>query len=91
MAALLGQPSYAHLKAAGATLAATPDAAAAFLRQLATVRTTWGGCEGRAGEGRWLDRFDACRPDSQVPPKEHMAGLSLQLCGAAVTDSSHRL
>ncbi|GBF99345.1 hypothetical protein Rsub_11757 [Raphidocelis subcapitata] len=35
MAALLGQPSYAHLKAADATLAATPEAAVAFLHQLA--------------------------------------------------------
>lgn len=37
MAALLGQPSYAHLKAADATLAGTPEAATAFLRQLAEV------------------------------------------------------
>lgn len=49
MAALLGQPSYAHLKAADATLAATPEAAEAFLTQLAEV--------GAAGRG-W--RTHAC-------------------------------
>jgi hypothetical protein len=38
MATLLGQPSFAHLKAADATLAATPEAAVAFLHQLAEVR-----------------------------------------------------
>ena len=38
MAALLGQPSYAHLKAADATLAATPEASMTFLKQLAEVR-----------------------------------------------------
>ena len=43
MAALLGQPSYAHLKAADATLAGTPEAATAFLQQLAQVPGAAGG------------------------------------------------
>ncbi len=37
MAALLGQPSFAHLKASDATLAGTPEAATGFLQQLAEV------------------------------------------------------
>ena len=37
IAAILGRPSYAHLKAADATLAGTPEAAVAFLQQLAEV------------------------------------------------------
>jgi hypothetical protein len=57
MAALLGQPSYAHLKAADATLAATPEAAVAFLHQLAEASPPGDGFQGPVS---WLCG-DGCR------------------------------
>ena len=60
-AALLGAPSYAHLKAGDGTLARAPEAAEAFLRQLAEVRGE-GWCVGGkvVDEGWWGVDVEGC-------------------------------